>query len=126
MKDDYKQGDRVKLLPNSSLSGLGTIRGVATNGAATIGRSWIVELDVRYGRALPFSHVVLFSNMLEPVTMNVDSTGDTAVERDTNRQFDAWADDIDDCKKRSAVHDLSVLAYRMAMVIQHFQQRSKV
>lgn len=71
MKDDYKQGDRVRILPNSTLpEGLGTICGIACAGAATIGKTWIVCPDKIPGE---FTHVPLFSVMLEPVTLNVTS-----------------------------------------------------
>jgi len=76
MKDNYRQGDRVKILPNSSIiEGLGIICGVSVNGIsvlgkavlgkAVLGKGWIVKPDKQI-EGYEYSHVVLFSNMLEP------------------------------------------------------------
>jgi hypothetical protein len=66
MKDNYKQGDRVKTLLNSTLSeGFGTICGIATTGNPFVGKSWIVKPDDPI-LGYEYSHIVLFSNMIEP------------------------------------------------------------
>ena len=68
MKDDYKQGDRVKFLPSSTLKGTGIVCGKATTGAAGVGKSWIIQPDSPLPVSYGYSHCILFSNMIEPVS----------------------------------------------------------
>ena len=65
---DLKEGTRVLVRPESYITGglpfTATVRGIATNPIAVIGRSVIVEPDLRIGE---FSCIAVFELHLTPL-----------------------------------------------------------
>lgn len=65
---DLKEGMRVLVRPESYITGglpfTATVRGIATNPIPVIGRSVIVEPDLRIG---DFSCIVVFELHLKPI-----------------------------------------------------------